>query len=657
MSKVIRNNHPGWFAPVASRPAQLMVFNSLTESKEAFHPKTGNTVKMYICGPTVYDASHMGHARAYLTFDILRRILSDYFNYDVSLQMNITDIDDKIILKARKNELFRVYADKMKEEPNGLFQEGSRLLALQRSKIESEGRILQESLSGKFKDEREKTEAETLLKQNALKLEKITNMEISSKNSEGKVAELLELFKDLLSDSLDKELGHTIGEDKQIFESHARRCEESFFKDCEALGIRAPDVVTRVTEFVPEIVTFTEKIIENGFAYESEGSVYFDTQKFRASHDYPKLVPQAGNATAAEMIEGEGALSNAFAEDKKHKNDFALWKASKAGEPYWDSPWGQGRPGWHIECSVMASSVFGDNMDIHGGGSDLKFPHHDNELAQSEAHYGCDQWVNYFLHAGHLHIKGLKMSKSLKNFVTIQEALESYTARQIRIMFLLHQWDKPINFSDQSINEAREKENRFKSFFERVSATIRDAHQDQTLKWDDKDFALNERIMTSQEKVHSAICDNFGTPLAMEALDEIVSAVNTYLTSSNNAKPQLLNKAAQYVTKILRAFGLITDQLGFTSQNVDGGKQLGEVLDAFCALRDQLRALGATNKIKELFAISDELRDKVFVDLGVKIEDDVKKSRWALEDPAVLRRELVAKQKEKDDKKAKKVAK
>ena len=154
------------------------------------------------------------------------------------------------------------------------------------------------------------------------------------------------------------------------------------------------------------------------------------------------------------MAESEGTHT-AAAGEKRSASDFALWKASKAGEPFWESPWGGGRPGWHIECSVMASDLMGGNMDVHAGGSDLKFPHHDNELCQSEAYHGCDQWVNHFWHFGHLAIKGLKMSKSLKNFITIRQALEDFTPRQIRLFFLLQPWDRRIDFSDQTVNEAK----------------------------------------------------------------------------------------------------------------------------------------------------------------------------------------------------------
>lgn len=172
----------------------------------------------------------------------------------------------------------------------------------------------------------------------------------------------------------------------------------------QLLNVKPADVLTRVSEYVPEIVAFVEKIIQNGYAYESQGSVYFDVGAFKKQHNYAKLAPWA--AGHGELLEeGEGSLG-ANLTGKKSSADFALWKASKAGEPYWESPWGRGRPGWHIECSAMAGEVIGEVLDIHSGGIDLCFPHHDNELAQSEAYFGNQQWVNYFLHAGHLHIEG-----------------------------------------------------------------------------------------------------------------------------------------------------------------------------------------------------------------------------------------------------------
>jgi cysteinyl-tRNA synthetase len=241
------------------------------------------------------------------------------------------------------------------------------------------------------------------------------------------------------------------GHDHTIFTSVTQFWEKDFMQDMDALNVLQPDVITRVTAYVPQIVTFVERIVEKGFAYEADGSVYFDIEAFeKAGNPYARLRPESKNDRALQE-EGEGSESKNLG-GKRGKGDFALWKKSKAGEPVWQSPWGEGRPGWHIECSVMASDVLGSNMDIHSGGVDLAFPHHDNELAQSEAYY-CEHgkvhdWVNYFLHMGHLSISGSKMSKSLKNFQTIRDALKTdYTSRGMRIVFLMGRWNDGVEIS------------------------------------------------------------------------------------------------------------------------------------------------------------------------------------------------------------------
>ena len=241
------------------------------------------------------------------------------------------------------------------------------------------------------------------------------------------------------------------GKDHTIFTDVTRYWEDQFMEDMDALNVMRPDVITRVTTYVPQIAVFVEQIIKKGFAYESDGSVYFDIAAFeKAGNPYARLRPESRNDKALQE-EGEGSLSKNLG-GKRGAGDFALWKKSKAGEPVWPSPWGEGRPGWHIECSVMASDVLGSQMDIHSGGIDLAFPHHDNELAQSEAYF-CEHgtphnWVNYFLHMGHLSIAGSKMSKSLKNFQTIKDALKTdYTPRGMRVVFLMGRWNDGVEIS------------------------------------------------------------------------------------------------------------------------------------------------------------------------------------------------------------------
>ena len=237
------------------------------------------------------------------------------------------------------------------------------------------------------------------------------------------------------------------------FTKISRHFENEFMDDMAKLNVRLPSVITRVSEYIPEIIAFIEKIIANGYAYESNGSVYFEVEKFNSSpnHRYNKLEPGACN-DAQRIEEGEGVLTEEGAvKEKRGPKDFALWKKSKEGEPKWNSQWGEGRPGWHIECSAMAGALLPNPpLDIHTGGVDLKFPHHDNEVAQSEAYYECDNWVNNFWHTGHLHIAGRKMSKSLKNFITIKQILEHYNARQIRFVFLLHHWSSMMNYSEEN---------------------------------------------------------------------------------------------------------------------------------------------------------------------------------------------------------------
>ena len=265
---------------------------------------------------------------------------------------------------------------------------------------------------------------------------------------------------DILLPYLDSLHGFNIdAEDHSIFTKLTRKFEDRFTEDMRALNCLDPDIVTRVTECVPQIVDFVKRIQDNGFAYTtSDGSVYFDIDAFEAAQNhYARLEPWNRN-NADLLADGEGSLAKKTSE-KKSDADFALWKSSKPGEPSWPSPWGKGRPGWHIECSAMASDKLGSRMDIHSGGIDLAFPHHDNELAQSEAfwldksHEHEHQWVNYFMHMGHLHIQGSKMSKSLKNFTTIKVALSGgdWTPRGLRIVFLRGGWREGIEITDDTM--------------------------------------------------------------------------------------------------------------------------------------------------------------------------------------------------------------
>jgi len=574
------NIQPHWQKPnpqTITHDVGLKVMNSLTRNKEKFITMDGSSgVKWYMCGPTVYAPSHMGHARTYLGFDIIRRILQDHFNYNVTLVMNITDLDDKIIQRANE--------------------------------------------------------------------------------------------RNIACDELSREF------------------EAEFHEDMDALGVAPPNVLTRVTEYMDEIVTYIKTIIDKGLAYESNGSVYFAVDEFDKvdGMSYCKLEPEQVN-NAELLAEGEGKLTQDFVSDKRSPRDFALWKKSKEGEPQWDSPWGQGRPGWHIECSVMASDVFSQlsggscaedaaknecsdmcRMDIHSGGVDLKFPHHDNEMAQAEAHSGCCQWVNYFVHAGHLHIKGFKMSKSLKNFITIRQALENNSARQIRLCFLLHKYNAPMDYGDNTMSHAMSIEKIFVEFFHNVKAVLREGKITNIQRWDVKARELQMSVEMARIAVDEALKDDFDTPTCLTALADLVKATNLYLEKCETEKATpvslVVRNAAKYVTQIFKTFGLIPENAGVDigfpiGGGSDGEEKLTPVLDALIDFRSTVREKARAKDISGVLQECDTFRDDTLPPLGIRLEDKTGgKSVWKLADPAELLKEKEQKELEKQRKEAEKKA-
>ncbi|XP_035538198.1 cysteine--tRNA ligase, cytoplasmic isoform X1 [Morone saxatilis] len=616
---------PPWSPPAGTDVPQLRLYNSLTRAKEPFVPQKGNKVTWYSCGPTVYDASHMGHARSYISFDILRRILRDYFKYDIFYCMNITDIDDKIIKRARQNYLLEQYKEKQPQA----------------------AQVLQDVLSarGPFQEHLAST-TDPDKKQMLERLDAAVTAALQPLQAaiEGKAAAeviqplaqvLLENSKDLLSDWLDKQFGSQVTENS-IFSILPKYWEGEYHKDMDALNVLPPDVLTRVSEYVPEIVEFVEKVVSNGYGYESNGSVYFDTSKFDACphHSYAKLVPEAvGDQKALQEGEGDLSISADRLSEKKSPNDFALWKASKPGEPSWDSPWGKGRPGWHIECSAMAGSILGESMDIHGGGFDLRFPHHDNELAQSEAFFENDYWVRYFLHTGHLTIAGCKMSKSLKNFITIKDALAKNSARQLRLAFLMHSWKDTLDYSPNTMESAVQYEKFMNEFFLNVKDILRTPTDitGRFEKWEEVEMELNNSFYNRKSAVHEALCDNVDTRTAMEEMRVLVSQSNSYIASRKSAKLRpnrmLMESIAVYLTNMLKIFGAIeeSESIGFPmggqSQNVDLESTVMPYLSVLSDFRESVRRIAREQKVTELLQLCDVVRNDTLPELGVRLED------------------------------------
>jgi len=597
---------PKWHVP-QGKPSDLKLLNSLTRTKEVFRPANdGKQVVWYSCGPTVYDASHMGHARSYITFDILRRIMMNYFGYDVLMVMNITDVDDKIIYRSRTNYLLKKYEAEL----------GTR------AKADTVSEMLDSVSNYQSKI------AELPLEDPKRKMmEKVYNaIEGVTSKAEYSAAELFTVCRTPMESWLDTRFGKDIT-DHAIFAETSQYWEREFHNDMNNLGVLAPHVLTRVTEYLPEIVEYVKQIISNGYGYESNGSVYFDSAKWRADRGYlAKLKPESVGDLDA-LAEGEGQLSSSDSKEKKNQVDFALWKASKPGEPEWESPWGKGRPGWHIECSCMADAICDGVLDIHSGGEDLCFPHHDNEILQAEAHADSKQWVNYFLHTGHLSIEGCKMSKSLKNFISIKEALKKNTARQLRLHFLSHTWHAGLDYSESAMSEAVTTERTFKDFFLLVKyhkSSLGEGPESFT-KYTASELILQKQLEKCQDTVHKALSDNFDTPTVMKALKSVVSDTYSYLSSNKCPNVRLLIQVAVYVTDILRVFGVVEseDKIGFQSEGstVSSDDVILPFVKTLSEFRDEMRSSARELKATPILQCCDRLRDDVLPELGIRLED------------------------------------
>lgn len=644
---------PEWILPKPERgESQLQVFNSMTRSVVPFIPAEGKLVRWYSCGPTVYDAAHIGHARNYMTFDIIRRVLRDYFNYDITYVMNITDIDDKIILRARQGHLLKEFAESFDQTRDcEKIKEAWTWFTEKKLGFTSEHgwETFSNQLSG---DLLGKKEAGTLSESEVKKLTALeASIAVKLALDSGKLLLKDELkegsFAEILSPWLDDRFGSGVT-DQRIFRDLAAFWEADFMEDMRSLNVLPADYLTRVSEYVPEIIAYVQKIIGNGFAYESDGSVYFDVTAFERDpeHEYAKLCPwSAGNSKFFE--EGEGSLGVKLT-GKRDGRDFALWKCSKPGEPFWSSPWGNGRPGWHIECSAMASSVLPSQLDIHSGGIDLAFPHHDNEIAQAEAHFHSRQWVNYFLHAGHVHIEGLKMSKSLKNFISIKEALKRYSARQLRFLFLQHGWNATLIYKESSMQAALAVDATFTNFFANVDVSIAEAAGASSKEDGSNDHGEAEKnllkvIDATRVNVHEALCDSFDTPRALNSILDLISQTNVYMKRTSLSH-ESLEQIRSYVKKMYRVFGLESVSEG-SNGSTAAEFDVMAVLKEVSSFRDSIRslALEPSGPVKSAILDScDQLRSRLQAH-GVVFEDRANgQSLVKIVDPEQLAREARA---------------
>ena len=474
----------------------LTLYNDLTRKKEPFVPLNPGRVSFYSCGPTVYDFFHIGNARPFIVFDVLRRYL-EHRGYAVTFVQNFTDIDDKMIDRAH-----------------------------------AEG------------------------------------IEVS----------------DL-----------------------AARFIEEYFKDADALGIRRADVAPLATEHMPEIIGTIERIIAKGHAYVSDGDVYFDVRSWPG---YGKLCKQG-------LDELEAGARVEVGERKRDPLDFALWKAQKPGEPAWDSPWGKGRPGWHIECSAMSSKYLGETIDIHSGGVDLTFPHHENEIAQSEAASG-KPFVRFWLHNGFLLIDKEKMSKSLGNFMTARAARQKYPPLAIRLFMLSAHYRSPINFAPEGLEQA-----------ERGVARLRNCRSDlafarKTRVDEGVDAAaFPAALETLDAEFHAAMDDDFNTAAAVGVLFEIVKLINTWLKEHPALPESFFEAASGELAKIDGILGVIGPE-EIPQRGPDAEEALGDA-----EIERLIEERRAARQAKD-FARSDAIRDEL-AERGVTLEDTPQGTRWKRE--------------------------
>jgi len=463
----------------------LKIYNTLSRQKETFSPLESGKVRMYVCGPTVYDSAHVGHAMSSIVFDVIRRYL-EYKGYQVIHVMNYTDVDDKVIRRA--NELG--------VDPVGLAE----------GYIEEYDRLLQ------------------------------------------------------------------------------------------TLNVLPPSAKPRVSQEIEGIIELVKGLIEKGYAYEVEGDVYFRVSK---DDDYGKL-------SRRQLDEMRAGFRLEVDERKESPADFALWKTAKEGEPSWESPWGQGRPGWHIECSAMALRHLGEQIDIHGGGNDLIFPHHENEIAQTECLTG-KSFAKYWVHNGMLQIRGEDMSKSVGNMVTVDQFLSQHDADVLRILILNANYRAPLIFTDEVVEQAEKGLERLKSAF-RPAVPLEDG--DTGIQ-----EALIQKTQETREVFEAAMDDDFNSSAALASLFELVRSINA--SRDAGVDSNTLIKAQDTVRGLAGVLGL---ELRDKRSALIAAEPF---IDLLLTVRDELRAA-------KQFALSDMIRDRL-LELGIALEDGKSGTIWKLD--------------------------
>ncbi len=459
----------------------MRIFNTLTRKKEEFLPLEEGKVRMYVCGPTVYDYFHIGNARSFLMADIIQRYFR-YKGYEVTFAMNLTDVDDKIIKKA---------------------------------------------------------------------------------NEEGVSANEI-----------------------------AKRYTEAFFEDIEKLKVKKADIYPRATEHMEEIISLVKKLEEKGQAYSVDGDVFFNVNKFE---EYGKL-------SRKKLDELEAGARIDVNEKKANPLDFALWKKAKPDEPKWESPWGDGRPGWHIECSAMSMKHLGESFDIHAGGHDLIFPHHENEIAQSEGATG-KPFVKYWIHFGFLNIQNEKMSKSLGNFFTARDILKKYPAEAIRLFFCQTHYASPLSFSDQLLDTAVKALEKFKNFIQTIGENLSSAAGDGIYPEFD--------IKAYYDKFDAAMDDDFNTPKAVAVIFDFMKDVNKTISSTQNIGSKFYEDVLAFINKTAEGvLGILPE----VKSDEDSSASLeNELIQLLIDLRLKARA-------EKNYQMADEIRDKM-AELGLLLQD------------------------------------